>query len=342
MFADLHMILQDLGDPLSYSGGSDRLKPGPLLEYDATMRKIMPLITIGKEKKEQIHADAQTKFYLFVLSVNKHVDLKKSQAANDQEKHLRSLAAALEVTPELYDVVMTFFHSDKPYIDSVNTVYIAFELSNHLIRSKGVNVYFTNRKPGEIIYLKYVEAYDLFLTKTFIATHSYNSIKEEIACKEFDIITEGNYEEISYGMPSYSELKEGLKNFNPLQRVEISETGNNPRITLDPDKGMVSISGASSPISTTVYFEPIFEWLNLFDLSGKETLTVYFHFRYYNTYTTKFLANFVWKCSRLSKKGKNISFYWYHDMQDDEMREFGEYLQTQFNDAEKFHILETL
>jgi hypothetical protein len=343
MVVDLHSILEDLKAPLSYSDDSNRLRPGALLASDTTVKEILSLTDTmnSKTKKEQIEPDAKTKFYLFLLTVNKHFDLKKNKPEKDHARYIKSLAALMGIDQETYDIVMKFYHSDKPYVDKANTAYIAFELSNQLIRSKGINVYFTNRSPGEIIYLKYVEAYDLLLAKTFIETHSYNSIKEEIISKELNVITEDNYTELNYEMPSFSDLKTQLKNFNPLQRVEVSETGYNPRITLDPEKGMITVSGASSPISTTAYFEPIFEWLNLFDMSGKDTLNIYFHFKYYNTYTSKFLVNFVWKCNTLSKKGKNVSFYWYYDMEDDEMREFGEYLQTQFHEENKFYILET-
>lgn len=342
MVADLHMILKDLKDSLSFPGENGRLKPGALLENDAIMNDIRCLTDAleNRQQKELPEPDAKTKFYIFLLAVNTLPRFEKP--SNAQENHIQALARDLEITPETCHAVSEFFHTDRPYADIDSTVYIASKLSDHLIRSKGVNVYFTNPIHGEIIYLKYIEAYDLFLAKTFGTKRSYHSISEEVSIKDLNIITEKNYPELNYEMPSFSKLKTRLKQFNPLQRVEISETYYKPKITLDPEKGIVAISGASSPLSTTVYFDPIFEWLDLFDMSGKETLNVYFNFKYYNTYTSKFLVNFVWKCNKLSQKGRSVGFYWYYDPEDDEMREFGEYLQTQFNEGDKFHVLEKL
>lgn len=340
MVANLHLILEDLKASLAFSN-ENRLKPGALLENDATLRHIRLLAEATDSKGTKLpEADPKTRFYIFLLIVNHHLGTAKSKPSKSQENEMQSLALTLDITPELYLSVMTFYCSDKPFVDTADTVYIAFELSDRLIRSKGVNVYFTNHTPGEVIYLKYIEPYDLFLAKTFTTRRSYNSITGEINTKVLDIITEKNYPELNYELPSFSELKSRLKNFDALQHVEISEMNGNPNILLDPEKGLISISGASSPLSTTVYFDPIFDWLNLYDLSGKKPLSVYFHFKYYNTYTSKFLVNFVWECNRLLKKGKSVSFYWYHDVEDDEMREFGEYLQTRFNEGDKFHILE--
>lgn len=344
MVADVYQILRDLRHPLSYHEDNDRLNPAESLIYNATIKNILSLAGAANSKEQQgaSEPDANTKFYLFVLSVNEHFSLKSNKPEKGKEKYLESLADILAITPGDYDTVMKFYQADKPYTDTINAVYNAFEQDNQLVRSKGIHIYFTNRTPGEVIYLKYIEHFDLFLSKTFITNRSFGSISEETRSKDLNLITEKDYAALLYDMPSFHELKTRMRQFVPLQRVEVSQTGSNPRITLDPEKGLISISGASSPISTTSYFEPIFEWIGLFGLSGKDKLNVYLHFKYYNTYTSKFLVNFVWKCNNLIKEQKAVSFYWYYDVDDDEMREFGEYLQTQFYEKEKFYLLETV
>lgn len=343
MISDVYQILKDLKYPSSYPEDSDHLMPAASLAQDATVRTILTLA--GAANRQELtntpEPDSKTKFYLFLLAVNEHFSLKHNKPTKGKEQHLKALADTLEIGSGDYEAVMTFYHANKPYTDTDKAVYNAFEQANQLIRSKGIHIYFTNRTPGEVIYLKYIEHFDLFLSKTFISGRSPNAMDEEISIKELNVVTEKNYKAFHYDMPSFNELKTRIKQFVPLQRVEVSQTGSNPRISLDPEKGMVSISGASSPISTTSYFEPIFEWLDLFSLSGKDTLSIYFHFKYYNTYTTKFLVSFVWKSNKLVEENKTVSFYWYYDMDDDEMREFGEYLQTQFLDKEKFYLLET-
>lgn len=343
MVADVYQILKDLHYPLPYSKDNERLNPADSLVHHAAIKTILLLanaINSGKQA-EPGEPDAITKFCLFVLAVNEHLNLKSHQPSPATVEHLKALADTLQIDPEDYEAVMSFFYSEKPYTDFSRAVYNAFEQDNPLIRSKGVHVYFTNHTPGEIIYLKYIPRFDLFLSKTFIIRRTYHSNKEDVSVKDLNIVTKRNYTEWYYEMPSFDDLTSRLMNFHRLQRVEVSQTSINPRITLDPDKGMISISGASSPISTTAYFEPINEWLDLFDADGKDTLNVYLHFYYYNTYTTKFLVNLVWKCNSLLKKGKQVGFYWYYDMDDDEMREFGEYLQTQFHDQTKFYVLES-
>lgn len=343
MVADVYQILRDLKYPSSYPDDSDCLNPAESLRHDATIKTILSLTGAikSREQKDTSEPNSRTKFYLFVLTVNEHFSLRNHKPVKGKETYLKTLADTLEIDPEDYDAVMKFYHSGKPYTDTVNAVYNAFEQANQLTRSKGIHIYFTNRTPGEVVYMKYFGRFNLFLSKTYVTSHSYHSISEEVSSQDLNVISEQNYKALLYDMPSFRELKTRIQNFLPLQRVEMSQTGSNPRITLDPDKGMISISGVSYPVSTSAYFEPILEWIDLFDLSGKATLNVYFHFNYYNTYTSKFLVNLVWKCNKLSKNNKAISFYWYYDIDDDEMREFGEYLQTQFHKQETFYVLET-
>lgn len=336
----LHTILHDLNNSLRYPGEHVRLNPGALLKHDATLAHIQSLCGQLKNADElniQL-ADAKTRFYLFVLAVN-YLSGVTSSCSSDTQK-IQYLARSLDISAETCQSVSEFFSSEKPYADKTTSVYIAPKMGDQLIRSKGVHVYFKGQTHGDIIYLKYVGEHELFLSKTFKANRYQHDIHERTTLKDLNVVTETNYPGFNVDMPPLGMLINAVKTFDPLQRVEISETGSKPRITLDPDKGIIAISGTSAPLSNTVYFDPILEWLYLFDLSGKQSLDVYLLFKYCNTYTSKFLVNFVRACNQLSNKGTLVSFHWSYEQDDDEMKEFGEYLQSQFGEQEKFHVRE--
>jgi hypothetical protein len=59
-----------------------------------------------------------------------------------------------------------------------------------LIKAKGLRVYFKHSQPNDILYLKYFETYNFFLSKTFTSRHSNNSISTSFSINEINIINE--------------------------------------------------------------------------------------------------------------------------------------------------------
>ena len=354
MLTDIHQILSNFKHSSTDMEEIRCLKLGSSFFDNATVRKMMNLLeryglsvpdflaaeSLETKHKTTLSLSKKAGFYLFILLFNKHFDLTKKELLKGTELKLKNLSKELGIDALDYDSILQFYTNNKPYQDHFECAYMAFESANQLIRSRGINVYFNHKNPGEIVYLKYFKAYNLLLSKTFIITGSYNLSAEKIRVKEINLVDEKNYDTFNYKVPAFKALKNEITNFDPLQHVEVNETIHNPQITLDPSKCIISISGTSSPVSTSSYFEPIFEWLKIFDTSNKKTLSIYLDFKYFNTYTAKFLLNLVLECNGIYSNGKKVSFYWYYDEDDDEMKEFGEHLMTQFTEKEKFYVLE--
>jgi hypothetical protein len=296
-----------------------------------TRRKYVPLKTRvdgRKKKRSSSTLNSESRFYLFLLVLNNNFDSRRNAIFEGYEENIKTIAASLDIDDNDYRDLMKFYLCNTPYCDKSNALYIAHEKASCLIKSSGINVQFTGKSSGETIYLKYFEKHDLFLSKTFSCVRPYNEILEDIKTKEINIISAKSYKSIQ-SFYTFKELKECIRAFYPLQTVEVSETDHTPRVILDPLKNLLSISGPSVPLSPTTYFEPVLDWLKLYSVLGNKKLDVCLAFKYFNTYTTKFLMRLVKNCNQFAATGKEINFYWYYEEEDDEMREFGEYLRTQ-------------
>lgn len=324
-------------------------KMGESFANNVTTKKIIALLskkTTGIIKKKQLEAlpGAQSlekvdRFYSFIPIFNQCFNAQSNEIFEGFGQSIISAASKLQISEPDFSRIMRFYLMSKPYQDLNDSLYIAYKNSNRLISAQGLNIRFSGNNEHEIVYLKYFKDYNLFLSKTFYSFRSYDSLEEEIKIKEINILNEKEFIDKNYGAETFEDLVYDMQNFNPLQTVNITQTDTTPEIRLYPEKGKIFITGACLPLSPTTLLDPILEWLNLFGHLGKSSLTVYFKLDYFNTYTTKFLVKFIQHCNALTKKGKEIKIYWYYEIDDEEMKEFGEYLQSQLLKKNSLHIL---
>ncbi len=351
---DVKDMLSGLRKPLSDGTDWAGLKLGDSFAINAELRKllllseVMRIPSFGKmdsaldmERKLAGKMDRYTRLCLFTVLFNECFDLKRKRVAPDMEPELRSVARDMKIGDAAYEALAQFFAMDKPYTDTREAVYLSPENSNQLIKSKGVHVYFKHQRPNELLYLKFFEDYDLFLCRTYEYGRSNSMDANTVSTREINILNQEWYQKLSDGLPSFRRLKTAIKKFDPLQRVEVNGLNNSPKIILDPEKCIIIISGAAVPISFTTYFEPILDWMQLFSRSGKKRLKVFLRFNYFNAYTARFLVTFVRQLNAILNGSRHVDFHWYYEKQEEEMKEFGEYLRSLFHEPSKFHVLET-
>lgn len=275
------------------------------------------------------------RFGFFVLLFNNYFNVHSNTFFSNSAIAVRIIAKALEVDRKEYEHILDFYVNNVPFADKNDSVFIANKNGNRLIRSKGVNVHFIS-SGNDIVYLKYFKKFDLFLSKTFSYYSSVASVEELTEVKEINLVTKDNYAGSGIAFKSFGDLKKALFDFEPFQYIEVDQTEFTPKIILDPDLSVISISGNSRPISITAYFEPVFEWLENYSRHGKKHLSIHFQFHHINTYTMRFLLKMIRLLNHYSRDSRKINIVWVYDGEDDDAREFGEQLRNLFGSKDKF------
>lgn len=119
-----------------------------------------------------------------------------------------------------------------------------------------------------------------------------------------------------------------------MKRLSIEPTLSSPEVILDPDNGVLEISGESRPEDGSKTFEPIIKWFDEFNKElieihspdDKKSFSLKFDLEYFNTVSAKFILDICKKIGRIRSDGFNFSINWYYQDGDEDMLATGEEL----------------
>lgn len=347
-------FLSHLALPEKKYSGDQIFHLGKSFEQDDLLKQIKIIVADKFSKKQDTKLDKEgvkkilikgkllslslnqsEKFNLFVLLFNNYFNAHSNAFFSNSNIAIKLIAKALDIDKKDYDYVLDFYNNAL-YFDKNDAVFISFEGDNKLIKSKGINIHFLSNNSNEIIYLKYFKRFDVFLSKTFIKHWSKLSIEELITTKEINLVNSKNFSKSEYYFNSFDDLKLAVFDFDPFQYIEVEHTEYTPKIILDPELSFIRLSGNSRPISTTAYFEPIFEWIDNYGKHGKSYLNIHFQFQHINTYTMRFLLRLIRILNHYTLDKKKINIVWIYDAEDEDAKEFGEQLRHLYLQKEKF------
>lgn len=124
-----------------------------------------------------------------------------------------------------------------------------------------------------------------------------------------------------------------------LPHISITPTEMTPHVTLDPDLRRIEFSGNCLAVAAQHFFSPVFRWIERLSQLSPPEVSIHVNLHYFNTYSSKILLDIFLKLKRLSQQGTNVSYYWYYQQHDEELKESGEYyeeiLKVNFNFIEK-------
>jgi hypothetical protein len=303
---------------------------------DVKKISIKKILTTGKLLSMSL--SPLERFNFFVLLFNNYFNSHSNTFFSNSAITIKVIAKALNIDKKDYDYTLDFYMNNVPFSDKNDSVFIVSKNCDKLIKSKGANIHFISDRK-EIVYLKYFKKFDFFLSKTFLSYRSELSIEELTEIKEINLVMADNYALSGIAFNSFEDLKKAVYELDPFQYIEVEKTEFTPKITLDPDLSIIKMSGNSRPISTTAYFDPVFEWLENYGKHGKKHLNVYLQFHHINTYTMSFLLKMIRILNHYSNDCKNIGIVWVYDNEDDDSREFGEQLRNLFVDKMKFLLI---
>lgn len=109
----------------------------------------------------------------------------------------------------------------------------------------------------------------------------------------------------------------------PLKELHIEREEYTPLIQYIPQEQKLLIEGKSISEDPIAFFTPLFEWTEEY-IKSAEPLTIYFDLEYFNTTSSKMIFDFI----DLVSSGEIMpNVIWRYLDEDEDMEEFGEYLQ---------------
>lgn len=113
-----------------------------------------------------------------------------------------------------------------------------------------------------------------------------------------------------------------------MDKLFIEATKYTPEILFDCDSHVLEIKGKSYPENTSVFYAPVFQWLE--DYLGQpesEKVTVNMELIYFNSSSSKILMDFCDTLDAAAGDGKDITVNWVYEEDDEDALEFGEEFQ---------------
>lgn len=109
-----------------------------------------------------------------------------------------------------------------------------------------------------------------------------------------------------------------------MKNFKIEATANTPEIIFDIDKKTISFNGVSLPEYGGEFYDMVENQIFDFIDNIKDDLTIYFRIIYMNTSSNKRLYHIFKTCR---SKISNIKIVWMYDVDDDDMKEQGEFFE---------------
>lgn len=113
-----------------------------------------------------------------------------------------------------------------------------------------------------------------------------------------------------------------------MNTLLIEATKKTPEVDFNAESATLDISGMSCSENAMAFFSPVFEWISDYVANPKESTTINFKLKYYNTSSAKCILDVLDKLLVVKSGGKQLVVNWYYDPTDDEMLESGENYST--------------
>jgi len=110
-----------------------------------------------------------------------------------------------------------------------------------------------------------------------------------------------------------------------METLNIPAKKSSPEINFDAQTNILSLVGESYPENTTLFYEPIFTWLEEF-IENLQTQEVVFNIEliYFNSSSSKVLMDLFDILEEASEDDKNIVVNWIYDEENEASLEYGE------------------
>ena len=109
----------------------------------------------------------------------------------------------------------------------------------------------------------------------------------------------------------------------------LEQSPKTPSVNFDSTSGNFEIKGKSIPENSVQFYQPIYAWLDAYVENPAQKTTLKIQLDYFNTSSSKCIADLFKKLELISKNGKGeVGVTWLHDENDEDMQEAGEDYQS--------------
>ena len=105
-----------------------------------------------------------------------------------------------------------------------------------------------------------------------------------------------------------------------MQVINIDNTEDTPKVTLDASSGKFEMSGRSLPEDAAEFYQPILDWLETYSASPNPETIFEVRLEYFNTASSKLILDVLTKLEGID----NAKVHWYFYEDDEDMEEAGE------------------
>jgi hypothetical protein len=106
-----------------------------------------------------------------------------------------------------------------------------------------------------------------------------------------------------------------------MEKWTIDATDRSPKVVLDRQESILLVEGRSYPEEGMDFFDPIIMRFRSIQDSDNPIGTVHIRLEYYNSATTKALADLLTAMERCAKRGNDVKVIWEYEEDDDGIAE---------------------
>jgi len=109
-----------------------------------------------------------------------------------------------------------------------------------------------------------------------------------------------------------------------VENIFIKETTSTPEISCNIKQGLLQIKGVSLPEDTEGFYQELFDYLRANEnYITEKKFTVSLMFLYLNTSSSAIVSRILQLMEQFDAEKKIITIRWYHEEDDDDMKEIG-------------------
>lgn len=104
-----------------------------------------------------------------------------------------------------------------------------------------------------------------------------------------------------------------------MEPLYIEGSTKSPQVSLDAQKGIITIKGVADEQDALGFFFPIIQWLDAYTKHPAAHTEIELEFKYYNTASAKALYEVLKRISDIHKSGNTVNVKWYYPKGDDHL-----------------------
>ncbi len=109
-----------------------------------------------------------------------------------------------------------------------------------------------------------------------------------------------------------------------MNSLYLAKTSKTPEVTFDPKSGTFEIIGRSIPENSVEFYQPIMDWLDVYQKDNEGGIHLVMKLEYFNTSSSKCLVDIFRKLEKMYQEGHPVLIKWYFEAEDEDMKESGE------------------